>query len=88
MSAKKNYANGQKIHELTGDKLIYFYKSGKLKAEGPFIKEQMDGEWKFYRETGQLCQVGHFKNGKKTAHGYVMIRMEKKSMTRILKMIK
>ncbi len=25
----------------------------------------MDGEWKFFRETEQLCKIGNFKNGKK-----------------------
>ncbi|WP_084110408.1 hypothetical protein [Desulfosporosinus lacus] len=25
----------------------------------------MAGEWKFYRETGQLWQIGSFENGKK-----------------------
>ena len=24
----------------------------------------MEGEWKFFRETEQLCQIGTFKNGK------------------------
>lgn len=65
MLDKKFYANGQKIHELIGDRLTYFYKSGKIKAEGPFVSGQMEGEWIFYRETGQLWQVGNFKNHKK-----------------------
>lgn len=25
----------------------------------------MEGEWKFYRETGQLWQIGNFKEGQK-----------------------
>ncbi|HAB51462.1 MAG TPA: hypothetical protein DCQ26_10870 [Marinilabiliales bacterium] len=25
----------------------------------------MDGEWRFYRETGQLWQIGNFSGGKK-----------------------
>lgn len=25
----------------------------------------MEGEWKFYRETGQLWQIGNFKDGMK-----------------------
>jgi len=65
MLDKKFYANGQKIHELLGDRLTYFYKSRKIKAEGLFIMGQMEGEWIFYRETGQLWQVGNFKNHKK-----------------------
>jgi antitoxin component YwqK of YwqJK toxin-antitoxin module len=61
------YSNGQKTFEQTGDKLTYFFKNGKIKAEGLSIKEIMEGEWKFYRETGQLWQVGNFKEGQK--HG-------------------
>ena len=35
----------------------------------------MEGEWKFYRETGQLWQVGNFKEGQK--HGF-WIRYDRK----------
>jgi antitoxin component YwqK of YwqJK toxin-antitoxin module len=28
----------------------------------------MEGEWIFYRETGQLWQIGNFKNSKKHGH--------------------
>lgn len=62
---KKNYANGQRSQELNGDKMTYFFKNGKVKAEGLFINDLMEGEWKFYRETGQLWQVGNFKGGRK-----------------------
>lgn len=62
---KKLYANGQKTHELIGQKLTYFFKNGNVKAEGTYENELMKGEWKFYRETGQLWQVGTFENGKK-----------------------
>jgi len=34
----------------------------------------MEGEWKFFRETEQLCQIGNFKNGKKNG---VWIRYDK-----------
>jgi antitoxin component YwqK of YwqJK toxin-antitoxin module len=64
MLEKKYYANGQKIHELDGDRLTFYFKNGKIKAEGQYLKE-MEGEWRFYRETGQLWQIGNFKNGKK-----------------------
>lgn len=67
MLEKKFYANGQKIHELTGDRLTYFFKNGMIKAEGPYPDEKMEGEWVFYRETGQLWVVGNFRNNKK--HG-------------------
>lgn len=65
MLDKKSYTNGQKPLELIGNKLTYFFKNGKVKAEGLYENDQMEGEWKFYRETGQLWQVGNFKNGKK-----------------------
>lgn len=62
---KKEYANGQKTYEQKGDTLTYFFKDGKVKAEGLSIHDLMEGEWKFYRESGQLWQVGNFKNGQK-----------------------
>lgn len=60
MLKKKQYANGQPTHKLDGDTLTYFFKTGKVKAYGSYINEQMQGEWIFYRETEQLWQVGHF----------------------------
>ena len=65
MINKKDYSNGQKVQELNGNKLTYFFKNGKVKAEGPLINGKMEGEWKFYRETGQLWQIGNFKNDMK-----------------------
>ena len=59
------YKNGQKIKELIGNKLTWYFKNGKIKAEGIVENNLMEGEWKFYRETGQLWQVGNFKEGKK-----------------------
>lgn len=41
--------------------------NGNKKAEGRFVRETMEGEWIFYRKTGQLWQVGNFKEGQK--HG-------------------
>jgi antitoxin component YwqK of YwqJK toxin-antitoxin module len=67
MLEKKFYANGQKVHELTGDRLTYSFKNGKTKAEGRYEDGKMEGEWVFYRETGQLWVVGNFKNNMK--HG-------------------
>lgn len=78
MLEKKFYANGQKIHELTGDQLTYFFKNGKIKAVGPYVDGKMEGEWIFYRETGQLWVVGNFKNNKK--HGS-WIRYDKNGKT-------
>jgi antitoxin component YwqK of YwqJK toxin-antitoxin module len=65
MLQKKTYSNGQKVYELIGNKLTYFFKTGKVKAAGHFENDKMEGEWKFYRETGQLWVVGNFSNGKK-----------------------
>lgn len=65
MLEKKEYANGQKIYEMIGNTLTYFYKNGNVKAVGSFVNDWMEGEWKFYRETGQLWQVAHFLNNKK-----------------------
>ena len=74
MLDKKLYANGQKVYELDGNKLTYFFKTGILKAEGLFINGLMEGEWKFYRESGQLWQVGNFRNSKKNG---LFIRFDK-----------
>ena len=61
----KTYKNGQLISEQKGSHLTYFYKNGKVKAKGIFENNLMQGEWIFYRETGQLWQMGNFK---KTVH--------------------
>jgi antitoxin component YwqK of YwqJK toxin-antitoxin module len=65
MMKNKQYVNGQKTYEQVGDKLTYFFKDGKIKAEGISINGIMEGEWKFYRESGQLWQVGNFENNQK-----------------------
>lgn len=76
MLEKKRYTNGQEVYTYNENRLIYYYKSGKIKAEGPFESNQMEGEWRFYRESGQLCQIGNFQNGKK--HG-TWIRLNKEN---------
>lgn len=75
MMKNKTYSKGQKTYEQKGDKLIYFFKNGKVKAEGHSINDSMEGEWKFYRETGKLWQIGNFKGGQK--HGS-WLRYDKK----------
>lgn len=65
MMKNKQFVNGQKTYEQVGDKLTYFFKDGKVKAEGVSINDVMQGEWKFYRESEQLWQVGNFKDNKK-----------------------
>ncbi|NKF07294.1 hypothetical protein J1C67_11930 [Clostridium gasigenes] len=67
MLEKKKYANGQEVYTYDENKLTYYYKNGKIKAEGPFENNQMEGKWIFYRESGQLWQIGNFQNSKK--HG-------------------
>jgi antitoxin component YwqK of YwqJK toxin-antitoxin module len=67
MMKQKNYANGQKTYEQKGDLLTYFFKTGVIKAIGKSVNDIMQGEWKFYRESGQLWQVGNFKDNQK--HG-------------------
>ena len=67
MQDKKTYANGQPVYVYDGHRLTYFYKNGRVKAEGPYENELMEGEWLFYRENGQLWQTGHFRGGVK--HG-------------------
>lgn len=67
MLEKKKYANGQITHELKGNSLTFFFKDGKIKAEGKYINGFMERGWMFYRGTGQLWQIGSFKKGMK--HG-------------------
>ncbi len=67
MSKKDLYVNGQKKSEQVGDILTYYYKDGTVRAKGPFTEGKMEGEWIFYRNSGQLWQVGNFKNNQK--HG-------------------
>lgn len=67
MLDKKTYANGQRVYVIEGDQLTFFFKNGRAKATGAYVNEQMEGEWRFYRESGQLWQVGNFQGGQK--HG-------------------
>lgn len=65
MLGKTHYVNGQKVYDLDGELLKYFYKSGALKAEGQYEGGMMQGEWRFYSETGELLQTGIFKDNMK-----------------------
>jgi len=67
MQGRTHYANGQPVARQEGDTLTYFFKTGLKKAEGTSINDVMQGEWRFWRETGGLWQVGHFREGVK--HG-------------------
>jgi antitoxin component YwqK of YwqJK toxin-antitoxin module len=61
----EKYKNGQVISDLENNVLTYFFKSGVIKASGLYINQVMEGEWRFYRENGQLWQIGHFSAGNK-----------------------
>jgi antitoxin component YwqK of YwqJK toxin-antitoxin module len=65
MQNQSHYTNGQIIFEQKGNVLTYFYKNGKVKAQGISINGLMQGEWIFYRESGQLWQIGNFKDSRK-----------------------
>lgn len=67
MIKNKYYKNGQKTYELSNDVMIVYFKTGIVKAQGPFINKMMEGEWMFYRLSGELWQIGHFKHNVK--HG-------------------
>lgn len=62
MNTNETYANGQPKAALEDNYMTHFFNDGTVKAEGPFDNGQMQGEWKFYRKTGQLWQIGHFKD--------------------------
>lgn len=65
MEANETFANGQKQWEQSDDNRTYFYKNGKIRATGIYKNGMMEGEWIFYRESGQLWQVGQFLNSAK-----------------------
>ena len=67
MLTNKNYKNGQKVFDPNNEYLIYYFKDGTVKDEGIFNDNVMEGKWKFYRNSGQLWQIGHFFNNNK--HG-------------------
>ena len=67
MQDKTHYTNGQFVFRQDGAMLTYYFKTGLKKAEGRSVDGVMQGEWRFWRETGELWQVGHFRDGLK--HG-------------------
>lgn len=75
MMKNKTYSTGQKTHEQSGDLLTYYFKNGNKKAEGRFVRETIEGEWIFYRETGQLWHLAILKRDRNTAHGSGMTKM-------------
>lgn len=67
MLKNKTHKNGQKTYDLTNGVMTVFFKTGLVKAQGPFVDHHMEGEWMFYRNSGELWQIGHFKHNQK--HG-------------------
>ncbi|MFN4202672.1 MAG: toxin-antitoxin system YwqK family antitoxin [Tabrizicola sp.] len=67
MLGKTHFANGQPVFRQEGDVLTYVFRTGLKKAEGRSIGGVMQGEWRFWRETGELWQVGQFRDDAK--HG-------------------
>ena len=67
VNEKEFYKNGQRISELKGDILTYFFDTGDIKAKGKYIDGNMEGEWIFYKKSGYLWQRGNFVANKK--HG-------------------
>ncbi len=61
------YKNGQKIFEQKGSIRSYYFKNGVLKAKGKLVDSLMQGKWIFNRESGDLWQIGNFKDNEK--HG-------------------
>jgi len=53
------------ISNQEGDKLTFFYKNKKKRAEGKCISGLFEGKWLFYNTQGNLVQEGHFKNNEK-----------------------
>ncbi len=74
MLPKKFYSNGQKAYQIKGTTLTYYYEDGTRRAYGPYKNKLMEGKWTFFRKTGQLWAISHFKNSKK--HG-VWVRYDR-----------
>jgi len=53
----KRVTQAVKSYTYHENKLTYYYKNGQIKAEGPFENNQMEGEWIFYRQSGQLWKL-------------------------------
>lgn len=67
MLKNKIYKNGQRAYVLKNKIMKVFFRTGIVKAQGPFANNKMEGEWMFYRKTGELFQIGHFEHNQK--HG-------------------
>lgn len=63
MRTDETYANGQHFLSIEDGILTYYFKDGLIKAQGPYVKDRMEGQWTFYKKGHILWQVGHFKAG-------------------------
>ena len=61
MINKKDYSNGQKAQELNGNKLTYFFKNGKVKAEGLLINDKWKANGNFTGRRGNFGRLGILK---------------------------
>jgi|FEC22Drversion2_1045045.scaffolds.fasta_scaffold01622_4 hypothetical protein len=65
MQGKTHDANGQPAFGQKGDLLTHVFRTGLREAGGRSVDGAMQGTWRFRRETGELWQVGHFRDGVK-----------------------
>ncbi|HKC68863.1 MAG TPA: tetratricopeptide repeat protein [Bacteroidia bacterium] len=42
----------------------FFYINGNKLSEGNYVKDEKEGEWKYYKEDGWLSEISMYKNGK------------------------
>lgn len=55
------YKNGQ-VKQVTEDgRRTHYFENGTIKATGLF-DGKMQGDWVFYRKSGELWQIGHLEN--------------------------
>ncbi len=51
------------IYPKKSGEFLEFYPNGVLKASGKFKKNNLHGDWKWFRKTGSIMRSGSFKNG-------------------------
>lgn len=59
--------------EKAGDlvKATYFYKDGKIKEQGFFLKKQITGTWTTFDKKGNKTAIAHYKAGKKVGKWFL-----------------
>ena len=65
------YRNGQKMgdvpREINGDlegSIVYYYESGRVKAEGTYLDNEPNGLWTEYDENGNITEERTYEKGK------------------------